>query len=123
MSVVIPISLPTIDIVIDDDSFDNRRRVSLLMDEVAIDLFSPMDIEVKSRLIYAYKELTSVYLISNGSWDLVGIFCETHNLPTLSIPIRKMLYFLDETFKSDLVFRSMTRKSRQLLLTHSQRNV
>jgi hypothetical protein len=123
MSVIIPITTFDIDIVIDNEAFDNRRRVASVMDEVELDLVSPMDIEVKSRLIFAYKELSTVYLISNGSWDLVGVFCETHNLPSLSIPIRRMLNFLDNKFKNDLLFRSFTRKHRLTLLTHSQRNV
>lgn len=123
MSVVIPVSTFDIDIVIDNDSFDNRRKFASLMDEAELDLVSPVNIETKSRLIYAYKELTTVYLISNGSWDLVGIFSETHNLPSLSISIRRLLNFLDNKFKNDLLFRSLTRKSRNLLLMHSQRNV
>jgi hypothetical protein len=123
MSVIIPITTFDIDVIIDDEAFDNRRRIASLMDEVQLDLLSQMNIEVKSRLIYAYKELTTVYLISNGSWDLVGVFCETHDLPSLSIPIRRMLEFLDNKFKNDLLFRSLTRKHRQSLLTHSQRNV
>ncbi len=123
MSVVIPIAAFDIDVVIDNEAFDNRRRIASLMDEVELDLVSPMNIETKSRLIFAYKELATVYLISNGSWDLVGVFCETHNLPSLSIPIRRMLTFLDNKFKNDLLFRSLTRKYRQVLLLHSQRNV
>ena len=123
MSVIIPISFPDIDVVIDNEAFDNRRRIASLMDEVELDLVSPMSIEIKSRLIFAYKELVNVYLISNGSWDLVGIFCDTHNLPSLSVSIRRMLSFLDNKFKNDSVFRSLTRKHRQALLLHSQRNV
>jgi hypothetical protein len=123
MSVVIPITTFDIDVVIDNEAFDNRRRIASLMDEVELDLVSSMNIEVKSRLIYAYKELSNVYLISNGSWDLVGIFSETHNLPSLSVSIRRMLNFLDNKFKNDLLFRSFTRKHRQVLLIHSQRNV
>ncbi len=123
MSVVIPISVSEIDIIIDNEAYNNRRKIASLMDEVELDLVSPMTIEVKSRLIYAYKELANVYLISNGSWDLVGVFCETHNLPSLSITIKRMLSFLDSKFKNDLLFRSLTRKHRQYLLIHSQRNV
>lgn len=123
MSVVIPIFTSDIDIVIDNEAYDNRRKIARLMDETELDLVSPMTIEVKSRLVYAYKELANVYLISNGSWDLVGVFCETHNLPSLSIAIKRMLSFLDSKFKNDLVFRSLTRKHRQSLLIHSQRNV
>jgi hypothetical protein len=123
MSVIIPISFPDIDVVIDNEAFDNRKRIASLMDEVELDLVSPMNIEVKSRLIFAYKELANFYLISNGSWDLVGVFCDTHNLPSLSVSIRRMLSFLDNKFKNDLIFRSLTRKHRQSLLLHSQRNV
>jgi hypothetical protein len=123
MSVVIPITTFDIDVVIDNEAFDNHRRVASLMDEVELDLVSPMNIEIKSQLIFSYKELATVYLISNGSWDLIGVFCETHNLPSLSVPIRRMLSFLDNKFKNDLVFRSLTRKHRQALLLHSQRNV
>jgi hypothetical protein len=123
MSVIIPIATFDIDIIVDKEPFDNLRNIASLMDNVELDLVSPMDIEVKSRLIFAYKELATVYLISNGSWDLIGVFCETHNLPSLSIPIRRMLGFLDNKFKNDLLFRSLTRKHRQALLTHSQRNV
>jgi hypothetical protein len=123
MSVVIPIFTSDIDIVIDNEAYDNRRKFARLMDEAELDLVSPMTIEVKSRLVYVYKELANVYLISNGSWDLVGVFCETHNLPSLSFSIKRMLSFLDSKFKNDLVFRSLTRKHRQSLLVHSQRNV
>ena len=126
MSIWIDIPIQKIDVVVDDEEASNleyQRRIGMLMDEVIIDLISSPNLEIKSRLIYAFKELTNVYLISNGSWDLVGVYSETHDLPSLSIPIQKILTLIETTYKNDIVFLSMTRKTRQLLLLHEQRKV
>lgn len=126
MSIWIDIPIQKIDVVVDDEEASNleyQRRIGMLMDEVIIDLISSPNLEIKSRLIYAFKELANVYLISNGSWDLVGVYSETHDLPSLSIQIQKILTLIETTYKNDIVFLSMTRKTRQLLLLHEQRKV
>jgi hypothetical protein len=128
MAISLDISFNKIDVIIDEEMNSNdivkhQRRICELMDEVEIDLVGHLTLEVKSRLIYAFKELSTVYLISNGSWDLIGVYSETHDIPNLSFSIQKMLGLLQCKFKNDIIFLTMTRRIRQALLNHEQRKV
>jgi hypothetical protein len=111
-------------VVVEDDIYENMRRIANLMDEVEINLVtSTQTIESKSQLIYAFNDLAMVYLISNGASDLVGVYTETYDLPSLCVSIKKILGLIERRFNKDRVFLTLTKKMRQNLLMFYQRTV
>jgi len=112
-----------ISVVVEDEIYENTRRIAKLLDEVELNLVSPLTTESRSQLIYAFNELSILYLMSNDAHDLVGLYVEAYNLPSLSFSAKKFLSNIEKKLNKDLVFLTLTKKMRQALLLFYQRMV
>ena len=112
-----------ITVVVEDELYENTRRIAKILDEVELNLVSPLTTESRSQLIYAFNELSIIYLASNEASDLIGLDLETYNLPSLSFSVKRFLSNIEKKLNKDLVFLTLTKKMRQALLLFYQRIV
>jgi hypothetical protein len=112
-----------ISVVVEDEVYENTRRIAKMLDEVELNLISILTTEIRSQLICAFNELSIVYLASNEASDLIEVDVESYNLPSLSFSVKRFLCSIEKKLNKDLVFLTLTKKMRQALLLFYQRTV